>query len=367
MRLDGGMGSYDALLVVSFGGPEGPDDVMPFLENVVRGRGVPRERLLEVAEHYHRFGGVSPINRQCRELIEAIRPHVDLPIYWGNRNWHPFLADTLRRMAADGVRRAAAFITSAYSSYSSCRQYLDDIARARAEVPGAPEVVRLRHYFDHPAFIAAFADHTAEAIGRLPEGLRDRARLVFTAHSIPLSMAATAGPEGGLYEAQLRTACELVAGELGREAFDLVWQSRSGPPHVPWLEPDVCDHLAELAKEGVESVVLVPIGFLSDHMEVIYDLDVEARETADELGLRMERAATVGTAPEFVAGLVDLLLERAASVRGDAPERAAVGALGPWRDVCRPGCCRLRAGVDSGVPAACQAPDDAPADTRAAV
>lgn len=309
MRLDGGMGSYDALLVVSFGGPEGPDDVMPFLENVVRGRGVPRERLLEVEAHYQRFGGVSPINRQCRELIEAIRPHVDLPIYWGNRNWHPFLADTLRRMADDGVRRAAAFITSAYSSYSSCRQYLDDIARARAEVPGAPEVVRLRHYFDHPAFIAAFADHTAEAIGRLPEGLRDRARLVFTAHSIPLAMQEGSSPWRNGYVVQLRRVAGLVADRVGRAEWDLVWQSRSGPPHVPWLEPDVCDHLRELAKEGVPAVVLVPIGFVTDHMEVIYDLDVEAADVARELGIALTRAATAGTHPRFAGMVAELLAE----------------------------------------------------------
>ena len=309
MRLDGVMGSYDALLVVSFGGPEGPGDVMPFLENVVRGRGVPWERLLEVEAHYQRFGGVSPINRQCRELIEAIRPHVDLPIYWGNRNWHPFLADTLRRMAADGVRRAAAFITSAYSSYSSCRQYLDDIARARAEVPGAPEVVRLRHYFDHPAFIAAFADHTAEAIGRLPEELRDRARLVFTAHSIPLSMAAGASPWRNGYEVQLRRVAGLVADRVGRSEWDLVWQSRSGPPHVPWLEPDVCDHLRALAKEGVAAVVLVPIGFVTDHMEVVYDLDVEAADVARELGIALTRAATAGTHPRFARMVAELIAE----------------------------------------------------------
>ncbi len=304
------MGSYDALLVVSFGGPEKPDDVMPFLENVVRGRGVPRERLLEVEAHYQRFGGVSPINRQCRELIEAIRPHVDLPIYWGNRNWHPFLADTLRRMAEDGLRRAAAFITSAYSSYSSCRQYLDDIDRARAQVPGAPEVVRLRHYYDHPAFVAAFADHAAEALGRLPEGVRDRARLVFTAHSIPVSMAAGASPWGGGYEVQLRRVAGLVADRLGRgDRWDLVWQSRSGPPHVPWLEPDVCDHLRLLGKEGVEAVVLVPIGFVSDHMEVVYDLDVEAAQVARELGMPLTRAATAGTHPRFASMVADLLAE----------------------------------------------------------
>ncbi|MDH2424301.1 ferrochelatase [Sphaerisporangium sp. TRM90804] len=309
------MGRYDALLVVSFGGPEKPDDVMPFLENVVRGRGVPRERLLEVEHHYQGVGGVSPINQQCRDLIEALRPEVGLPIYWGNRNWHPFLTDTMREMAADGVTRAAAFITAAYSSYSSCRQYLDDIARARAEVPGAPEVVRLRHYYGHPGFIAAMADHTREAVDRLPEEHRETARLVFTAHSIPVSMAASAGPAGGAYEAQLRAAAAMVAGD---RPFDLVWQSRSGPPHVPWLEPDVCDHLRALRAAGTEAVVLVPIGFVSDHMEVVYDLDTEAADVAREVGLHLTRAATAGTHPRFVSMVRELL---------DEPEPAACPAL----------------------------------------
>ncbi|WP_068925106.1 ferrochelatase [Planobispora rosea] len=304
------MGTYDALLVVSFGGPEKPDDVMPFLENVVRGRGVPRERLLEVEAHYQRFGGVSPINRQCRDLIAAVEPTVDLPIYWGNRNWHPYLEDTLRRMAADGVRRAAAFVTAAYGSYSSCRQYIDDIALARAAVEGAPEIVKLRHYHDHPGFVAAMVDHTRQALDRLPAEHRDAARLVFTAHSIPTSMARTAGPGGGLYEAQLNRTAELVVAGLGGDReWDLVWQSRSGAPHVPWLEPDVCDHLEELSGQGVPAVVLVPIGFVSDHMEVVYDLDVEAKDLAARLGLPLTRAATAGTHPRFVAMVGELLAE----------------------------------------------------------
>ncbi|MGJ6968113.1 ferrochelatase [Streptosporangium sp. G11] len=307
------MGNYDALLVVSFGGPEKPDDVMPFLENVVRGRGIPRERLLEVEAHYQRFGGVSPINQQCRDLIEAVKPTVDLPVYWGNRNWHPYLEDTLHQMAADGVRRAAAFVTAAYSSYSACRQYIDDIALARAAVEGAPEVVKLRHYFDHPGFITAMADHTREALDRLPAELRDSARLVFTAHSIPISMAATAGPGGGAYEAQLRRAATLVTAEVGGDggdgggrAWDLVWQSRSGAPHIPWLEPDVCDHLLEV---DAPAVVLVPIGFVSDHMEVVYDLDVEAADTARKIGLPLVRASTAGTHPRFVSMVGELLAE----------------------------------------------------------
>lgn len=299
---------YDALLVVSFGGPEKPDDVMPFLENVVRGRGVPRERLLEVEAHYQRFGGVSPINRQCRDLIAAL--DVDVPVYWGNRNWHPFLEDTVRQMAADGVRKAAAFATSAYSSYSSCRQYIEDIARARAAVPGAPEIVKLRHYFDHPGFVAAMVDHTRQALERLPEPRRERARLVFTAHSIPISMAKTSGPAGGAYEAELRRAAALVAAEIpGDRPWDLVWQSRSGPPHIPWLEPDVCDHLEALHASGTEAVVLVPIGFVSDHMEVVYDLDVEAKALAERLGLPLSRASTAGTHPRFVAMVSELMAE----------------------------------------------------------
>ncbi|MBG0830794.1 ferrochelatase [Planomonospora sp. ID67723] len=308
------MGTYDALLVVSFGGPEKPDDVMPFLENVVRGRGVPRERLLEVEAHYQRFGGVSPINQQCRDLIAAVEPTVGLPVYWGNRNWQPYLEDTLRQMAADGVRRAAAFVTSAYASYSACRQYIDDIALARAAVEGAPEIVKLRHYFDHPGFVAAMVDHTREALDRLPAEHRESARLVFTAHSIPLSMAETAGPDGGLYEAQLREAAGLVvAGLGGGREWDLVWQSRSGAPHIPWLEPDVCDHLEQI---DAPAAVLVPIGFVSDHMEVVYDLDVEAAELAAEIGLPLTRAATAGTHPRFVSMIGELLAE---------PEPAACG------------------------------------------
>jgi ferrochelatase len=297
---------YDALLVLSFGGPEGPDDVMPFLENVVRGRGVPRERLLEVAEHYLSFGGVSPINEQNRALVEALRAVAGVPVYWGNRNWHPFGEDTVRRMAADGVRRAAVFATSAYAGYSSCRQYYEDIARISFD--GGPELVKLRHFGDHPGFVAAMADHTRQALARLAgRAAPDEVRLVFTAHSVPVTMAETAGPSGGLYEAQLRRTAELVNEALGRtEPWDLVWQSRSGPPHVPWLEPDVCDHLREL---DAKAVVLVPIGFVSDHMEVVYDLDTEARQVAEERGLAMERAATAGTHPAFVRMVRELMDE----------------------------------------------------------
>ncbi|GII54491.1 ferrochelatase [Planotetraspora thailandica] len=320
----GSTSAYDALLIVSFGGPEKPEDVMPFLENVVRGRGVPRERLLAVEAHYQGFGGVSPINQQCRDLIDAL--DVDLPVYWGNRNWQPFLEDTVRQMAADGVTRAAAFVTAAYSSYSSCRQYLDDIDRARAAVPGAPEIVKLRHYYDHPGFIAAMADHTRAALDALPASERGAARLVFTAHSIPVSMAQTAGPQGGAYEAQLRKAAALVTEQVDpARSWDLAWQSRSGPPSVPWLEPDICDHLERLHDDGVRAVVTVPIGFVSDHMEVIYDLDVEAAAMAEKLGMAFTRASTAGTHPRFVSMVSELLAEpvpaRCAALCCPAPRR----------------------------------------------
>jgi ferrochelatase len=296
------VGNYDALLVLSFGGPEGPDDVLPFLENVVRGRGVPRERLLQVAEHYQGFGGVSPINGQNRALVEALRPVAGVPVYWGNRNWDPFGEDTVLRMKDDGVRRAAVFATSAFAGYSSCRQYYEDIDRI--SVKGGPELVKMRHFGDHPGFVEAMADHVGQALDRLG---RDDARLVFTAHSVPVSMARTAGPYGNLYEAQLRRSAELVNEALGRtRPWDLVWQSRSGPPEIPWLEPDVCDHLR---KTDARSVVLVPIGFVSDHMEIVYDLDTEARQVADELGLPMERAATAGTHPAFVRMVRELMDE----------------------------------------------------------
>ncbi len=330
---------YDAFLLVSFGGPEGPEDVMPFLRNVTRGRGVPDERLAAVAEHYRHFGGVSPINAQCRSLLDAVRAEFathgpDLPLYWGNRNWHPYLADTVARMRDDGVRRAVAFVTSPYESYSSCRQYLDDIARARAGVDGAPEIDRVRHYHDHPGHIAPHVDAVRAALATLPADRRATTRLVFTALSIPTSMAATAGPAGrsGRYEAQLREVAALVAGAAAPDLpWDLVWQSRSGPPQVPWLEPDVGDHLGTLAARGTTSVVVSPIGFISDHIEVMWDLDTEA--AAERLGLDFARAATPGTDPRFVAMVRELVLERTAG----GPRRA-LGTVPTW-DTCDPACC----------------------------
>jgi protoporphyrin/coproporphyrin ferrochelatase len=349
------MPDYDAFLLVSFGGPEGPGDVMPFLRNVTRGRGIPPERLEAVAEHYYAFGGVSPINQQCRDLIAALAgdsgeagpARLDLPIYWGNRNWEPYLTDTVAAMAADGVRNALAFVTSAYSSFSSCRQYLDDIGRAREQVgPAAPRIDKIRRYFNHPGFIEPFADSAQAAIETLPPEVRDQANLVFTAHSVPDVMAASSGPQGaaagpgGRYVAELTEASRLVAERVGGgHPWQLVYQSRSGPPSQPWLEPDVGDHLGDLAKQGAGAAVMVPVGFVSDHMEVRHDLDTEAMERAGELGLPAARAATPWYDPRFRAMIVDLVRERT----GDGP-RAALGELGPSTDVCPPGCCRFTRG-----------------------
>ncbi|GAB3079807.1 ferrochelatase [Nocardioides zeae] len=344
---------YDALLLVGFGGPEGPDDVVPFLENVTRGRGIPRERLVEVGQHYQLFGGRSPINDQNRALLAAIREDlaaagIDLPVYWGNRNWDPYLDDVVTEMARDGVRRAAAFVTSAYSSYSSCRQYRENLAGARtaAEEAGleAPVLDRFRVYFNHPGFVGPNVEAVLTALDGLPAEVRDAARLVFVTHSIPTTMNDASGPEGDAYRTQHLDLAEVVVAEVAartgvEHAWDLVYCSRSGPPQVPWLEPDVNDHLEALHADGVPGVVMAPIGFVSDHMEVIYDLDTEAMETARELGLPATRAGTAGVHPDFVALVRDLLLERAAVERGGSPERAVCGALGPRWDRCQPHCC----------------------------
>jgi ferrochelatase len=329
---------YDALLVVSFGGPEGPDDVLPFLENVLRGRNVPRERMLEVAEHYQHFGGVSPINAQNRTLIAALEKEfaaagLTLPIYLGNRNWHPLLPDTLRQMRADGVRRVIAFFTSAFSSYSGCRQYRENIAAAQTEVgEGASEIDKLRVFFNHPGFIEPMIERAREALLKIEPPRTPDAYLLFTAHSIPLAMA-----QNCQYETHFREAARLVAEGVGRANWRLVYQSRSGPPSQPWLEPDVGDVLAEIAAaNGSRDVVLVPIGFISDHMEVLYDLDEEARQKADVLGLNLVRAGTVGTHPRFVRMIRELVQERMT----DSPNRLALGSLGPSHDVCPPDCCK---------------------------
>ena len=366
------MPAYDAFLLVSFGGPEGPDEVMPFLENVTRGRGVPPERLASVAEHYYAVGGVSPINQQCRDLLGAIRAAfpaagLSLPVYWGNRNWTPYLADTVRTMADDGVRRAVALVTAAYSSYSSCRQYLEDIERARAAVgPGAPRIDKIRRFFNHPGFIEPFAESTRAALATLPADLRDDARLVFTAHSIPVAMAEASGPEnggagsggtgggsppcakevGGRYVAELTEAAGLVAERVGgTHPWTLAYQSRSGPPSQPWLEPDVRDHLGELSKSGTKAVVVIPVGFVSDHMEVRHDLDVEAAETADSLGLAFARAATPGRHPRFVSMITELVRERFALPTGDQGRLAALGDMGVPSHDCPADCCRYVRGA----------------------
>jgi ferrochelatase len=332
------MAGYDAFLLVSFGGPEGPADVIPFLQNVTAGRNIPLARLEQVAEHYYEFGGVSPINQQCRELLAAVEEDfaargVDLPVYWGNRNWDPYLAGTLAEMAAAGVGRALAFVTSAYSSFSSCRQYLGDIEAARREVgDNAPQVDKIRQYFNHPGFISAFAAAAKRAADSLHG---DDFDLIFTAHSIPVGMAAASGPAGGAYRAQLTEAARLVAAEIGHHRpWHLAYSSRSGPPAQPWLEPDINDLLAERAAAGARAVVVVPIGFVSDHMEVKFDLDVEAAQTAHRLGLKFARAATPGTDPRFVSMITDLVRER---LDGSAP--LALGTLGAGPDSCPASCC----------------------------
>src|SRR5215467_2784924 len=315
------MPSYDAFLLVSFGGPEGRDDVIPFLEKVTRGRNVPRERLEQVAEHYYRFGGISPINQHCRDLLAAVEKDfagggIDLPVYWGNRNWDPYLTDAVAAMAADGRQRAIAFVTSAYSSFSSCRQYLDDIERARARV--------------------------GRAAARTPSVSNDGFDLVFTAHSIPEAMAAASGPDGGAYFRQFAEAARLVAERTAARSWRLAYQSRSGPPSVPWLGPDVGDCLADLARSGSPAVVLVPVGFTSDHMEIVFDLDVEAAQAAERLGLPLARAATPGTDPRFVAMITELVLERQ-----DGRPPHALGELGPALGTCGNGCCGAGAGGGS--------------------
>ena len=327
--------NYDALLVVSFGGPEGPDDVMPFLENVLRGRNVPRERMLEVAEHYNHFGGVSPITAQNRELIAAIEADlkandIDLPVYFGNRNWHPMLPDTLREMQNDGIKRALAFFTSTYSCYSGCRQYRENIMDAQASLgEGAPEVHKLRMFFNHPAFIEASVDRVTTALAEIPNEAHSETHFLFTAHSIPISMA-----DGCRYSTQLSETCRLIMENFSGNNWDLVYQSRSGPPSQPWLEPDVCDFLEELKQKGVSNVVIMPIGFISDHMEVLFDLDTEAKEKCEELDIRMARAKTVGTHPKFVSMVRQLILERSSGT-----EKLAIGEMPPNHDVCPVDCC----------------------------
>lgn len=330
---------YDSVILVSFGGPEQRADVMPFLENVVRGKNVPPERLKEVAVHYNHFDGKSPINDQNRALLAALkeelaRAEIDLPVYWGNRNWHPLLEDTLREMRDDGKRKAIAFVTSAYSSYSGCRQYRENIEQARQELgEGAPTIDKLRVFYNHPAFIEANVDRLLAALETLPKERRECARVAFSAHSIPDAMAATCD-----YVAQLEETARLVAEGARHERWQLVYQSRSGPPHVPWLGPDILEHLDALSQINVKDVIVAPIGFISDHMEVVWDLDHEAQEHATNLGISLTRAETVGTHPAFVGMIRELIEERL----GKTSTRQAVGKRGPAPDVCPPDCCKYQ-------------------------
>lgn len=327
---------YDALLVVSFGGPEKPEDVMPFLRNVVAGRPVPEERLQDVARRYHRFGGRSPINEHNRRLVASLQQELGregpaLPVFLGNLHWHPMLADTLREMRDRGVRRAAAFVTSAFRSHASCRKYVDAIEAAQDELGAeAPHVDKLRPFYNHPGFIEAMADRVHHALEEFPADRREDVRLAFTAHSIPVAMA-----EPSEYVHDLEETCRLVAEQVDAPRWQLVYQSRSGPPSQPWLGPDVLDHLRALSDIGARDVVVVPVGFVSDHMEVIWDLDVKAAELAGDLGLRMARAGTAGTHPAFVRMVIELLGEHT----GDAARRRALGSRGPAPAACAPGCC----------------------------
>lgn len=340
----------DAILVVSFGGPEGPDDVVPFMENVTAGRGIPRERLAQVSAHYSLFGGVSPINGLNRQLIEALRKeladhHIDLPIYWGNRNWHPMLADTIRSMRDDGIVRALAFVTSAYSSSSGCRQYRDDIARAQEAVgPAAPTIDKIRVFYNHPGFVDPMIDAAVESVQSLASQLEstdglERIALACTAHSIPTALANTSDYVKQLTETS-RLVCEGVAAQLGHLLpWSLVYQSRSGVPGQPWLEPDINDHLTTLAETGTKGVVMIPIGFISDHMEVVYDLDTQAAAHASTLGLQVRRTRTPATDSRFIGMVRELISERLAIVAGGQPERRAVGIYGPNHDTCPQDCC----------------------------
>lgn len=333
---------YDAILIVSFGGPESKDEVMPFLENMLLGRNVPRERVLAVAEHYYHFGGRSPINQQTRELMAALEAELQsngpkLPVYWGNRNWYPLLPDTLRKMTQDGITRALAFVTSAYSSYSGCRQYREDIIRAQSEAgPGAPQVDKLRAFFNHPLFISATTERVRDALQSVPQDARENVQIVYTAHSIPLVMANTSD-----YVGQIEEVRRLVSDQLSITNHSLVYQSRSGSPGQPWLGPDILEYLREVKTRNLASaVVLAPIGFISDHMEVLYDLDVEAHQVCAELGLPMIRAKTVQTHSDFIRMIRELILERVnPDLVSPDSERRAMGLLGPRADVCGDDCC----------------------------
>ena len=327
---------YDAILIMSFGGPEGPDEVVPFMENVTRGRNIPRERLEEVSEHYKLFGGISPINSQNRALIAALEEELaengpQLPIYFGNRNWHPMITDTVRQMRDDGIKRALAFFTSGFSCYSGCRQYRENIIQAIEEVgEGAPEFDKVRVFYNHPGFIIPMVENVRKALEQFSEEERENVHITFTAHSIPMGMA-----RNSAYEQQLQESCRIMAEQLGTEDYALVYQSRSGPPHMPWLEPDILDYMEEINEKGIKNTVIVPIGFISDHMEVMFDLDTEAVDKAKELDMKMVRADTVGTVKPFVRMIRDLIVERMTA----NPERPAMGKFDANHDVCPIDCC----------------------------
>ncbi len=344
---------YDAILLASFGGPEGQDDVIPFLRNVTRGRGIPDERLEEVAHHYRAFGGVSPINQQNRELKAALeaeleRRGIDLPVLWGNRNWDPYLRDALTEAKERGFTRLIAIGTSAYSSYSSCRQYREDYAIALAEtgLEGQVQIDKVRQFFDHPGFVQPFIEATRDGLAEVASkgAAPEDTHVLFATHSIPTQDAERSGPrtrefgEGGAYAAQHLAVAEVVMREAGAGVdWSLVYQSRSGPPSQPWLEPDINDAIGELAAKGVKAVVIVPLGFVSDHMEVKWDLDTEAIQTAGEQGMIAVRVPTPGIHDAYVKGLIDLVLERRDGI--PVEDRPSLTELGPWYDVCRPGCC----------------------------
>ena len=332
------MPNYDAILLISFGGPERLEEVLPFLEHVAAGKRIPPERLAEVAEHYALLGGVSPIHAVCRALIASLLTELNsrgmqLPVYWGNRYWHPLLADTLQQMAEDGIGRALAFVTSAFSSYPGCRQYLEAIEHARQQIgPGAPRVDKLRVFYNHPGFIEAMGERVATALKQIPAERQAEARLIYTAHSIPVAMAANCA-----YVEQLHEACALVSNRVGRSPWALVYQSRSGPPDEPWLQPDVREHLRSIAQGGaVREIVLAPVGFVCESMEIAYDLDIEIGQLCEGLGLGMVRAATVGRHPRFVEMIRELIEERI----NENSARPALGTHGPWPDACPPDCCR---------------------------
>jgi ferrochelatase len=356
-------GAVDALLLLTFGGPDGPADVLPFLRNVTRGRGVPEARIAQVAEHYHRLGGRSPINDQSRELLAALRAELaPLPVYWGNRNWEPYLGAALAEMRADGVRRAAVFVPSVFATYSACRQYRENLADGLAALPAGgpgPELVKLRVFFDHPGFVEPMVERVEAGIDRLPAGVRDEAHLLFVAHSVPRRQAVESGPDGGAYPAQLaavsRAIAAAVAGRGGREhPWDVAYCSRSGPPTVPWLEPDVGDQIEQLAAAGARAVVIVPVGFVSDHMEVLQDLDRDALGRAEKVGIGAVRAGTVGAEPRFVRMVAELLAEL---LDPDRPRRSWTG-LGPFPEVCPTDCCSAPT-VEDRAPAAAGTPADA--------